>query len=118
MGAVYGNRNRLRSGVGKEAMRKRGEVVERSFAHVLDRGGIAAHGCGAAKMSTSDIPPMSPAGILMRTLLGAGTPKEVASFANAFVFVIHAADAIAIVVVASLDAEIAILILAIAPDAV
>jgi len=57
-------------------------------------------------------------GILMLTLLGAGTPKEVASFANAFVFVIHAADAIAIVVVASLDAEIAILILAIAPDAV
>ena len=38
--AVYANRNRLRSGVGKEAMRKRGEVVERSFAHVLDRGGM------------------------------------------------------------------------------
>jgi len=38
--AVYGNRNRLRSGVGKDAMRKRGEVVERSFAHVLDRGGM------------------------------------------------------------------------------
>jgi hypothetical protein len=29
-----------RSGVGKEAMRKRGEMVECSFAHVLDRGGI------------------------------------------------------------------------------
>ena len=32
--AVYGNRTRLRSCVGKEAMRKRGEIVERSFAHV------------------------------------------------------------------------------------
>ena len=31
---VYGNRNRLRSGIGKEAMRNRGKVVERSFAHV------------------------------------------------------------------------------------
>ena len=50
----------------------------------------------------------------MRALLGAGTPKEVASFTNAFVFVIHAADAIAIVVVAAFDAEIAVLILAIA----
>jgi hypothetical protein len=38
--AVYANRKRLRSGVGKEAMRKRGEVVERSFAHVLERGGL------------------------------------------------------------------------------
>jgi hypothetical protein len=38
--AVYGNRNRLKSGVGKEAMRKRGEIVERSFTHVLERGGM------------------------------------------------------------------------------
>ncbi|MCP3656314.1 MAG: hypothetical protein GY766_15650, partial [Herbaspirillum sp.] len=38
--AVYGNRNRLGSGVGKQAMRKRGELVERSFAHILDRGGM------------------------------------------------------------------------------
>ena len=38
--AVYGNRNRLKSGVGKEAIRKRGEIVERSFAHVLKRGGM------------------------------------------------------------------------------
>ena len=38
--AVYGNRNRLKSGVGKEAMRKRGEIVERTFAHVLERGGM------------------------------------------------------------------------------
>ena len=38
--AVYGNRSRLQSGVGKDAMRKRGEMVERSFAHVLDRGGM------------------------------------------------------------------------------
>ena len=38
--AVYGNRGRLKSGVGKQAMRKRGEMVERSFAHILDRGGM------------------------------------------------------------------------------
>ncbi|MBB4200462.1 transposase [Rhodoblastus sphagnicola] len=37
--AVYANRARLKSGVGRKAMRRRGELVERSFAHVLDRGG-------------------------------------------------------------------------------
>ncbi len=38
--AVYGNRSRLKSGVGKPAMRKRGEMVERRFAHILDRGSM------------------------------------------------------------------------------
>jgi transposase len=38
--AVYRNRNRLKSGVRKEAMRKRGEIVECNFAHMLERGGM------------------------------------------------------------------------------
>ena len=38
--AVYANRNRLRSEVGKAGMRKRAELVERSFAHNLERGGM------------------------------------------------------------------------------
>ena len=38
--AVYANRARLKSAVGRRAMRRRGEMVERSFAHVLDRGGM------------------------------------------------------------------------------
>src|SRR6516162_11859721 len=38
--AVYANRTRLSSRVGKEAMRRRAEIVERSFAHNLDRGGM------------------------------------------------------------------------------
>src|SRR4051812_8130704 len=38
--AVYNNRTRLRSEVGKQAMRNRAELVERSFAHILDRGGM------------------------------------------------------------------------------
>ena len=37
--AVYANRVRLRSDIGRETMRRRGELVERSFAHVLDRRG-------------------------------------------------------------------------------
>jgi transposase len=38
--AVHANRVRLRSGIGRETMRRRGELVERSFAHILDRGGM------------------------------------------------------------------------------
>jgi transposase len=38
--AVYANRARLKSGVGQDALRRRGEMVESSFAHVLDRGGM------------------------------------------------------------------------------
>ena len=34
------NRNRLRSAVGKQSMRQRAEIVERSFAHNLERGGM------------------------------------------------------------------------------
>jgi hypothetical protein len=37
---VYADRSRLKSGVGREAMRKRGEMVKRSFAHILDRRGM------------------------------------------------------------------------------
>ena len=57
-------------------------------------------------------------GILMRTLFGAGTPKEVAAIRNAVVFVILAQDTVAIVVLAVFDAEVAALVIAIAPDAV
>ena len=48
--AVYANRARLKSEVGRETMRRRGELVERSFAHVLDRG---ARGCADARTCTS-----------------------------------------------------------------
>ena len=38
--AVYGNRKRISSSTGKALLRARGERVERSFAHCLDRGGM------------------------------------------------------------------------------
>ena len=119
--AVYGNRNRLRSGVGQQAMRKRGEVVERSFAHVLDRGGLRrAWLRGRENLHKRYLIHVAGynLGILMRALLGAGTPKEVAAITNPVVFVMHAPDTFAIVVVAVFEAEVAVLILAIAPDAV
>ena len=38
--AVYGNRRRIRSERGKELLRSRGELLERSFAHVYETGGM------------------------------------------------------------------------------
>ncbi len=106
--AVYGNRNRLKSGVGKEAMRKRGEIVERSFAHVLERGGMRrtwlrgrenVHKRYLVHVAGYNL------GILMRALFGAGTPRDAASARVAFLFVIQAADTIAFVIIAASDAE-------------
>ena len=102
-------------------MRKRGEVVERSFAHVLERGGMRrtwlrgrqnVHKRYLVHVAGYNL------GILMRALLGAGTPKEMAAIRNAFLFVIHARNTVAIVVLAVFDAEVAALVIAIAPDAV
>src|SRR5213079_1152170 len=77
--AVYANRTRLGSAVGKEAMRRRAEIVERSFAHNLDRGGMRrtwlrgrtnVHKRYLVHVAGHNL------GLLMRLLIGAGTPKE------------------------------------------
>src|ERR687897_3238389 len=77
--AVYSNRVRLRSGVGQHAMRRRAELVERSFAHILDRGGMRrtwlrgrenVHKRYLIHVAGHNL------GLLMRLLIGAGTPKE------------------------------------------
>ena len=118
--AVYGNRNRLKSGVGKEAMRKRGELVERSFAHVLERGGMRrtwlrgrenVHKRYLVHVAGYNL------GILMRALFGAGTPREAANVGFAFLFVIQAVDTIAFAIIAGADAETAALIVAVTAEA-
>ena len=119
--AVYGNRSRLRSGVGKQAMSKRGEIVERSFAHVLERGGMRrtwlrgrqnVHKRYLVHTAGYNL------GLLMRALFGAGTPREAAALQNAVLFVIQGADTIAFGLVTAFNTEIATLVVAIAPDAV
>src|SRR3954454_15808037 len=85
--AVYANRIRLRSNIGKEAMRRRAEGVERSFAHTLERGGMRRtwlrgrenvrkryliHGAGHNL------------GLMMHLLIGDGTPEAAALRPPAF----------------------------------
>ena len=118
--AVYGNRNRLKSGVGREAMRKRGELVERSFAHILDRGGMRRTWlCGRENVHKRYLVHVAGynLGILMRALFGAGTPREAAAIRNAFVFVIQTAETIAFVILATSEAEMAALIVALSYEA-
>ena len=117
--AVYANRARLKSGVGRDAMRKRGEMVERSFAHVLDRGGMRrawlrgrenVHKRYLIHVAGFNL------GILMRALFGKGTPREAASANNALLFVIQSDVALAIAIMAEIDGKAAMLVITVAPE--
>jgi transposase len=81
-GAVYANRRRIRGRRGKAMMRKRGEVLERSFAHSYETGGmrrthlrgrgnilkrLLIHVCGLNL------------GLVIRARVGAGTPRQLAA---------------------------------------
>src|SRR5450631_3222854 len=80
--AVYQNRQRVRGKYGKSLLRRRGELVERTFAHCYETGAIrrcTLHGrknilkrllihVGAFNIS-----------LVMRKMLGAGKPRELAN---------------------------------------
>jgi hypothetical protein len=77
--AVYNNRARLRSGVAREAFKLRAELVERSFALVLDRGGMRrAWLRGRENLHKRYLVHVAGynLGLIMRLLVGAGTPRE------------------------------------------
>ena len=77
--AVYENRQRVQRAKGKQLLRQRGELIERSFAHCYDTGGmrrthLRKHSnilkrqlihVGAFNLS-----------LILRRLVGAGTPRE------------------------------------------
>jgi transposase len=80
--AVYGNRRRVQGCYGKRLMKKRGELIERSFAHCYETGGmrrvylrgqenilkrVLIH-VGTFNLS-----------LIFRKTLGAGTPRELSN---------------------------------------
>jgi hypothetical protein len=77
--AVYNNRTRLSSGVGKQASRLRTELVERSFEHTLDRGGGMRRTSLRGKENVEKRYLIQAAGfnlgLLMRSRYGNGTPR-------------------------------------------
>ncbi len=94
--AVYANRNRLRSAVGKTAMRRRAEIVERSFAHNLERGGMRRTWLRGRENVHKRYVIHVAGHNLMRLLIGAGTPKEAAARGRAFLLVAYGDHALAI----------------------
>jgi transposase len=83
--AVYANRRRVRGERGKRLLRTRGELLERPFAHCYETGGMRrTHLRGHVNIfkrllihiATSNL------GLLMRRLIGAGTPRGLADLAE------------------------------------
>jgi len=75
---VYGNRRRIRGPRGRRLMRRRGEMIERSFAHVYDTGGMRrTHLRGHTNILKRILIHVSGfnLGLIMRQLIGLGTPR-------------------------------------------
>jgi transposase len=87
--ATYANRRRLQGSYGQRLLRKRGELIERSFAHCYETGGmrrirLRGHAnilkrllihVGAFNLS-----------LIFRSLLGSGTPRELRNRQSALIF--------------------------------
>ena len=77
-GAVYGNRRRINGARGQQLLRRRGEYLERSFAHVYDTGGMRrTHLRGHPNILKRLLVHASAfnLGLLMRQVCGRGTPR-------------------------------------------
>jgi transposase len=115
--AVYANRARLKSEIGRETMRRRGELVERSFAHILDRGGMRrAWLRGRENIHKRYLIHVAGfnLGILMRALIGQGTPREAADANKAIILVLQTADTLTFSLIAVIGGHPAALVIAIA----
>jgi transposase len=77
--ATYGNRRRIRGERGKALLRRRAELVERSFAHCYETGGMRrTHLRGHQNIHKRQVVHVAGfnLGLAMRSLVGAGTPRE------------------------------------------
>src|SRR6266545_2534891 len=75
---VYSNRRRIRGPRGRRLMRRRGEYVERSFAHLYDTGGMRrTHLRGHTNILKRLLIHAGGfnLGLVMRQLIGLGTPR-------------------------------------------
>jgi len=86
--ATYANRRRIRGNRGKRLIRRRGELLERPFAHYLEAGGmrrthLRRHD-NILKRLLTHVAGFN-LGILMRNLIGKGTPKEYAELKSSLI---------------------------------
>ena len=118
--AVYNNRARLRSGAAKAAFKLRAELVERSFALTLDRGGMRrAWLRGRENLHKRYLVHVAGynLGLIMRLLVGAGTPRELLARMAGHLLVLTAADgAVIAILTLATDTKTAMLAVSIEPD--
>jgi transposase len=118
--AVYNNRARLRSGVAREAFKLRAELVERSFALTLDRGGMRrAWLRGRENLKKRYLVHVAGynLGLVMRLLVGAGTPREFLAGASARLLLLATADdALTGILIVATATEAAMLVVSFEPD--
>jgi transposase len=87
--AVYANRRRIRGERGKQLLRRRGELVERSFAHVYDTGGMRrTHLRGHQNILKRLLIHVAAfnLSLILRQEVGVGTPRSFQDRRNRFFF--------------------------------
>lgn len=86
--AVYSNRRRIRAKRGKELLRRRGERLERPFAHLYETGRMRrTHLRGRENILKRILIHVSALnlGFLMRSAFGVGTPRSLQGRVSAFI---------------------------------
>jgi transposase len=94
--ATYANRRRIRGSRGQQLQRRRAELAERSFAHAYETGGMRRlHLRGRGNILKRLLIHVAACnlGLIMRQLLGAGTPRAFAARIRALqrLWAIHSA---------------------------
>ena len=87
--AVYGNRRRIRGEHGKQLLRRRGELLERTFAHVYDTGGMRrTHLRGHRNILKRLLLHVAAfnLSLVLRREAGAGTPRGLPDLQNRLFF--------------------------------
>jgi transposase len=89
--AVYANRRRVLGHYGKHLLRKRGELIERSFAHCYETGGMRrVHLRGRENVLKRQLIHVGAfnLSLILRQILGVGTPRELRNRQVGLIFVL------------------------------
>lgn len=92
--AVYANRRRVRGAYGRQLLKKRGELIERSFAHCYETGALRrTHLRGRENVLKRQLIHVGAfnLSLILRQMLGAGTPRELRNRPQGLVFVLLSA---------------------------
>jgi transposase len=87
--AVYDNRRRVKGRYGKRLLKKRGELIERSFAHCYETGGMRrVHLRGSENVLKRQLIHVGAfnLSLIFRLTLGAGTPRGLHNLGKALLF--------------------------------